>query len=238
MRTRGLRRCAPLATPLLLAAALAVAAPAAAPPAPAERTVANALEAIGPEAGDRLRRRFAAHGVDDPPERVELLAFKREARIEVRAWSGGRAERAAVYPLRAASGGYGPKLREGDEQIPEGIYRVTLLNPNSEYHLSMKLDYPNELDRARAAEDGRTRLGGEIFLHGDTVSIGCLAVGDPAVEELFVLAAAVGIENVRVLIAPWDFRHEPPPTPRAAARLDPDWLPRLYAELAKALAAG
>jgi hypothetical protein len=150
-----------------------------------------------------------------------------ERKIELWASYSGAPAFVATYPLTDTSGTLGPKLRQGDYQIPEGIYRVTWLHPNSQYHLSLKLDYPNRFDLARAAEDGRKKLGGDIFIHGDEHSIGCLAVGDPAIEELFALAARVGREQVTVLIAPWDFRRRPP----SSTATTPAWLPTLYAQL-------
>jgi hypothetical protein len=199
----------------------------------AGRSIADVLATIGPAAEKRLRSRFAAAGVPYPPARAWLLAFKAERRLEVWAAGGGPARRVASFPLLAESGTLGPKLREGDYQIPEGIYRITWLHPNSQYHLSMKLDYPNAFDREQAARDGRTNLGGEIFIHGRDVSIGCLAVGDPAIEELFVLAARIGIADVTTIVAPWDLRHKAPP--RLGER-QPSWVPSLYADLARALA--
>ncbi|MFN2508264.1 MAG: hypothetical protein ABR589_05780, partial [Chthoniobacterales bacterium] len=100
----------------------------------------------------------------------------------------------------------------------EGIYRVEGLNPNSRFHLSLRLDYPNGFDRARALAEGRTKLGGQIMIHGDIVSKGCFAMGDPASEDLFVLAALTGIANVRVILTPVDFRKtaEPPLLPNEA----------------------
>jgi L,D-transpeptidase catalytic domain len=83
------------------------------------------------------------------------------------------------YSVLVASGHNGPKLREGDRQVPEGFYRITSLNPNSSYHLSIKLNYPNAFDQQHADEEGRDRLGGDIFIHGKAASIGCLAMGRP-----------------------------------------------------------
>lgn len=110
------------------------------------------------------------------------------------------------YPILGASGQLGPKKKEGDRQVPEGFYGVEYLNPNSSFHLSMKIAYPNAEDRAQAALEGRTELGGDIMIHGNTGSRGCLAMGDPAAEELFVLAARAGVANVEVMISPVDFR--------------------------------
>jgi len=207
--------------------------PAALPQRPPGRTVADVLATLGPAAERRLRPRFAEAGVRYPPSRVHLLGFKQERRLELWASSGRGPRQIAVYPLTDESGGPGPKMREGDFQIPEGIYRVSWLHPNSDYHLSMKLDYPNAFDREQAQRDGRTNLGGDIFIHGKDVSIGCLAVGDRAIEELFVLAARVGIENVTTVVAPWDLRRRPPPD--LEARIP--WAPALYARLSRTLAA-
>jgi murein L,D-transpeptidase YafK len=79
--------------------------------------------------------------------------------------------------MKRASGKAGPKLREGDGQVPEGIYRIDGLNPNSSYHLSLKLNYPNDFDLEQARTEGRTELGGDIFIHGKAVSIGKTRAG-------------------------------------------------------------
>ena len=76
----------------------------------------------------------------------------------------------------------------------------------------------------------RTRLGGDIMIHGRAVSVGCLAMGDEAAEELFALAAWVGMHKLRVLIAPTDFR-----LGEAALRIDPPWVAELYASLVQRL---
>lgn len=205
-------------------------------PRPAgERSVQDVMVDLGPEAEARLRARFAKAGAAFPPRRAHLLAFKSERRLELWAEADGGRRRIHSYPILATSGTTGPKLREGDEQIPEGIYRVTWLHPNSSYHLSMKLDYPNEFDREQAAREGRTQLGGDIFIHGSDVSIGCLAMGDSAIEELFVLAARIGREDLTVVIAPWDLRVKPPPATEKIADGRP-WLTQLYSQLATTLA--
>ena len=75
---------------------------------------------------------------------------------------------------------------EGDKQVPEGFYRIELLNPNSRYHLSLRVNYPNADDIERAREDRRDllNLGGDIMIHGGAESIGCIAIGNPAIEHL------------------------------------------------------
>jgi hypothetical protein len=198
------------------------------------RSVAEVMSAIGPPTRPRLVPFFRAAGVPYPPTRLALLALKEERRLEVWAETESRPVFIRFYPVLAASGGPGPKLAEGDGQVPEGTYRVLWLNPNSRFHLSMKLDYPNAFDRAKARSDGRTRLGGDIFIHGNAVSIGCLALGDEAIEELFVLVADTGLERVRVLIAPRDPRKGPLDGKELAPRVP--WASDLYRRLAADLA--
>ncbi len=202
------------------------------------RTVADAVAKYGPAARTRLKPRFARAQVAYPPKGIALLVFKRENRLALWARGGAAGSQPAEwrfirdYPILAASGHAGPKLRQGDYQVPEGVYRIEWLNPNSSYHLSMKVNYPNAFDRSMAQRDGRTNLGGDIFIHGKNVSIGCVALGDPAIEELFTLAADAGHSRIRVVIAPNDLRlgrairHE----------RSPRWVADLYRTVAAALA--
>lgn len=160
----------------------------------------------------RLRTKCDHAGVSFPPSRVVLLGLKDERRMEVYAGTDPAAlRRVADYPILAASGGLGPKLREGDRQVPEGVYALESLNPNSRFHVALRVGYPNDLDRAAARRDGRTALGGDIMIHGGAASVGCLAMGDSAAEELFVLAAGAGVENVTVVLSPVDLRARPLP---------------------------
>ncbi len=196
-------------------------------------TVKEALAFYGAYAGHRLRERFADAGVAYPPDKVRLVAIKHPGVLEMWARKGDDAWRFIhEYPVLAASGTRGPKLREGDLQVPEGVYRIVGLNPNSAFHLSLKLNYPNRFDRRQAHRERRLHPGSNIYIHGKRKSKGCLAMGDRAIEELFVMAADVGIRNVEVVIAPYDFR-------RRAIRLravDPPWVKDLYQKIAKRLA--
>jgi len=182
-------------------------------PVPAERTVESVVEDLGPSVRARWAPLCHAVGLYYPPPQLALLAFKRERRLEIWGRQNGPWVPIDAMPVLAASGVPGPKLREGDGQVPEGFYRIVAFNPNSRYHLSLMLDYPNADDLIEGERDGRTDLGGEIFVHGGARSIGCLAVGDYAIESLFVLVADVGIENVQVIIAPRD--------PRGGITLEP-----------------
>lgn len=197
-------------------------------------TVDERLAQFGAAAQDRLLPHFQAVGVAFPGARIALLVFKDQRRLEVYVKAAGGPWRfLRGYPVLAASGGPGPKLREGDGQVPEGQYRVSFFNPNSLFHVSLRLDYPNSFDRAMARADGREQLGGDIMIHGKSVSIGCLAMGDEAIEELFTLAAQVGMARIRVLIAPRDFRRGGPPVDAK----EPPWLAELYRQLTQELEA-
>lgn len=193
------------------------------------RTHDGVLRDIGPRRRPRLRDAALEAGLVYPPSRLSLVGLKEERRLEAWAETPSGYKRLASYPVLAASGGAGPKLREGDLQVPEGMYRLTAFNPNSSYHLSLRVDYPNAHDRTVARAEGRTRLGGDIFIHGKAVSIGCLALGDPAIEELYVLVADVGLSRTRLLLAP---SARPQPTSGA-----PPWLVQLYERLGTELRA-
>lgn len=198
-----------------------------------QRTVADAVAQYGDAARARLRPYFTRAHVAYPPRRIALLVFKRERRLVVWARddrSGWRFIR--DYAVLAASGRSGPKQRQGDYQVPEGMYRIALLNPNSSYHLSMLVNYPNDFDRAQAQRDHRTNLGGDIFIHGKAASIGCVAIGDVAIEEVFTLVAETGPPHVRLVLAPNDLRVAGAPMSEST----PLWVAQLYRTIAATLA--
>ena len=170
-------------------------------------TIADRLDQYGGAARTRLDPYFAKQKIAYPPEKLVFIGLKEEKVLQVYAKSGTNDFKfVREYPIQAASGVAGPKLREGDKQVPEGIYPIELLNPNSSYHLSMRIGYPNAFDRDQALSESRTNLGGDIMIHGKAKSIGCLAMGDEAAEDLFVLAADTGISNITVILSPVDFR--------------------------------
>ena len=134
-----------------------------------------------------------------PPELLSLLqqkkmpkhspilvrVFKEEAELEV--WkqdTTGSFQILKTYPICRWSGDLGPKLREGDRQTPEGFYRVTpeLINPHSSYYLSINIGYPNSFDKAN------NRDGSLIMIHGDCWSVGCHAMSDEQISEIYALA--------------------------------------------------
>ncbi|MCT4609092.1 MAG: murein L,D-transpeptidase [Pelagimonas sp.] len=117
---------------------------------------------------------------------VFLRIFKETSSLELWVQATDRFQLFRSYPICNFSGDLGPKLKEGDRQSPEGIYRVSTssLNPNSRFHLSFNLGFPNRYDQSH----GRT--GSFLMVHGDCLSIGCYAMTDPAIEEIYVLVEA------------------------------------------------
>lgn len=205
--------------PLVLLA-LAIAAPCAAAGTFATKQRQNGRVAAAWKAHQAdVRETFRAAAAAWPPQDVFLRAFKAEGAIEL--WAapeeGERLVRVKTFPICAASGVLGPKQQAGDGQVPEGFYAVDRFNPWSSYHLSLGLDYPNAVDRARAA--GRSP-GGDIFIHGNCVTIGCLPILDEPVEWLYValvMARDAGQRTVPVHVFPCRFESASCQTALAAA---------------------
>jgi hypothetical protein len=194
------------------------------------RTHDDVLQDLGPRHRPRLRDAAALLGVPYPPARLALVGLKQEKVLEVWTDNGtGGWTRLRSYPVLAASGSPGPKRRDGDLQVPEGVYRLTGFNPMSRYHLSIRVDYPNADDRDAARIEGRSDLGGDIFIHGRAASIGCLAIGDAAIEELYLLVAEVGLARARLVLSPNAAPEAPSGSPR--------WIADLYARLGRELEA-
>jgi murein L,D-transpeptidase YafK len=157
-----------------------------------------------PDLGN-LSGRLAAQGlVSGAPVFVRI--FKREFELELWMQRGNRFERFAVYPICRWSGDLGPKLQEGDRQAPEGFYTVTAkaLNAASRWHRAFDLGYPNALDRAH----GRT--GSLLMVHGGCASVGCFAMTDPVIEELWrLITAALNGGQTRFHVHVFPFRMTP-----------------------------
>lgn len=197
-------------------------------------TVEGQIAAYGPSARERLNPIFAAHQIQYPPRKVAFLAIKATKQLEVYCKGNGDTYQfVCTYPILGASGKLGPKLREGDRQVPEGIYKLSL-EPNTPYHLALRLNYPNDADLSRARADRRENPGSDILIHGTTGSIGCIAVGDQASEDLFVLVHDAHDQKTDLIIAPVDLRDSPPPPQQ---QTDPSWLPTLYGEIRAAMSA-
>lgn len=156
------------------------------------------------EKKESMRGVLEAHGIDRERLRVHLRAYKKERTLEL--W--GKNERDSAYrklksyDLCAMSGDLGPKRRQGDRQIPEGFYSIDRFNPSSKYYLSLGLNYPNPSDRKLGVSHD---LGGNIFIHGDCVTIGCIPITDDKIKELYIFCVEArdkGQRTIRVRIFP------------------------------------
>jgi murein L,D-transpeptidase YafK len=144
------------------------------------------VQAARAESTAAIHDLFAKAGVAYPPRRMVLRGFKADKQLEL--WAGGATGALALvrtYPICASSGGPGPKLHGGDGQVPEGFYELSAFNPTSSYLLSMRVSYPNAADKKRS---GGKDLGGDIFIHGNCVTIGCIPIQDGPIQELYVIA--------------------------------------------------
>lgn len=209
-------------------------------------TTEDQLALYGNAARQRLRTIFDTAKVSYPPAKILMLGLKKEKQLEIYAKAPrGNSNPASAsgldddyvfvcsYSILGMSGGPGPKLKRGDNQVPEGFYTLTL-EPNTPFHLALRLNYPSPFDLMQAAQDGRLSPGSDIMIHGNECSAGCLAMGDPTSEELFTLVADTGEKNIEVVLVPHDFRTDPKMDAPPDAPL---WVKDLYVELSKKIAA-
>lgn len=151
---------------------------------------------------ENLDARLAAagHKLGDP---VFIRIFKSEFLLEVWLKKGERFERFASYPICRFSGRLGPKLKQGDRQAPEGIYTIAKnqLNPASRWHRSFNLGYPNSFDRAHS------RTGNYLMVHGGCSSIGCYAMTNEVIDEIWrIITASLESGQQRFQIQVFPFR--------------------------------
>lgn len=133
-----------------------------------------------------------------------LRAFKKEEILEVWIKEKDKTQFTLLhtYDFCSSSGTLGPKRREGDGQIPEGIYYINHFNPVSNFYLSLGINYPNESDRILS---DKTHPGSAIYIHGNCVTIGCIPITDDKIKELYILAVEAkdgGQQKIPVYIFP------------------------------------
>jgi murein L,D-transpeptidase YafK len=142
------------------------------------------------EKDEVLRQRFKEKGLTYPPRAILLRAFKKEAALEL--WAADAEDKPYVlvheYRICTSSGTLGPKRRFGDEQVPEGFYELDWFNPQSNFFLSLHISYPNASDRILSSYKNP---GGDIFLHGNCASIGCIPITNEGIKEVYWLAVLV-----------------------------------------------
>lgn len=146
----------------------------------------DAYRRVAPRLGKEIKRKGATLG--DP---VFIRIFKKEEQLEIWLRQGLSYIFFKSYSICRLSGKLGPKLKEGDKQSPEGFYTVgtNQLNPNSDYHLSFNLGFPNEYDRSH------NRTGSLLMIHGRCSSVGCFAMTDFRMDEIYALVESAIISG-------------------------------------------
>lgn len=153
-----------------------------------------------------LSNRLAEHGLlEGAPVLVRI--FKREFELELWMKRDGVYDRFATYPICRWSGKLGPKIAQGDRQAPEGFYSVdkSQLNPESRWHRAFNVGFPNAFDNAH----GRT--GFALMVHGGCASVGCYAMTNAQIDEIWRLITAAlnhGQKRFQVQIYPFRMSDE------------------------------
>ncbi|WP_225321259.1 L,D-transpeptidase family protein [Rhizosphaericola mali] len=158
----------------------------------------------------KMRKDFDSLGIQWPIKEVYFRSFKYDGQLEVWVRDSDTMpfKLYKTYKVCAMAGSMGPKRVEGDFQVPEGFYYISEFNPRSEYHLSLKLNYPNESDRVLSDQ---VSPGGRIYIHGSCVTVGCIPLRDEQIEEVYLIAASArryGQNYIPVHIFPVRFNNK------------------------------
>ncbi|HSC55123.1 MAG TPA: L,D-transpeptidase family protein [Phnomibacter sp.] len=158
----------------------------------------------------QLQQEFEAKGLSWPAKYMYIRSFKYDSQLEVwvKSEKNQNYKLFKRYKVCALAGSLGPKRLEGDYQVPEGFYYVNEFRPNSNYHLALGVNYPNPSDRILGDP---ARPGGDIYVHGSCVTVGCIPLTDPMIEELYVLAATTknaGQDYIPIHVMPIMFKNE------------------------------
>ena len=162
------------------------------------------------EKGQLMSSTLKEARIDEAKLNILIVAYKEEKQLEVYAKykADKQYKRMASYPICASSGILGPKRQQGDGQVPEGFYHINAFNPLSSYYLSLGINYPNAADRKKSkAHD----LGGQIYIHGACVTIGCLPMTDDKIKEIYLYAIKAkhsGQKQIPVYIFPFRMTEE------------------------------
>ncbi|MBP7653543.1 L,D-transpeptidase family protein [Candidatus Dependentiae bacterium] len=151
-----------------------------------------------------IKKYFDEKNVEYPPQKVFIRCFKKEKIVEL--WVKPEKKEKFIflkdYRICKSSGRLGPKRKSGDMQVPEGFYFIERFNPVSNFYLSLGINYPNQSDKILG---DKINPGGDIFIHGSDVTIGCIPLGDEYIKELYLVAIDVKSkynENIQVHIFP------------------------------------
>jgi murein L,D-transpeptidase YafK len=153
---------------------------------------------------EQIKTLFTTAGISYPPKEIFIRSFKLEEEVELWARNDSQSEFKLIkkYPICMGSGELGPKRRQGDLQVPEGFYHISGFNPASRFHLSLRINYPNESDKILS---DKRRPGNDIFIHGSCVTIGCIPIRNDGIKELYIIAVDAksgGQQSIPVHIFP------------------------------------
>lgn len=151
-----------------------------------------------------IQNLFKQNNIELNRAKLFIRSFKKEGELELWAFSGslGKYILLKTYTICENSGDLGPKREQGDFQVPEGIYYIDRFNPFSSFYLSLGLNYPNKSDRTLGV---KSNLGGDIFIHGSCVTIGCIPIEDEFIKELYLISVYAkngGQKNIPVHLFP------------------------------------
>lgn len=153
----------------------------------AEQKKAAKVKTAYTEKWGSIKKKLAGINVDTASLNICIRGFKKEQKLEVWVKSKNNTtyQLYTTYDICSSSGDLGPKRCQGDGQVPEGFYRVSVFNPYSNYYVSLGVSYPNASDKVFAC---KRDPGGAIMIHGNCVTIGCIPITDDKIKELYVLA--------------------------------------------------
>ncbi len=136
---------------------------------------------------DTLKKQFENANLQWPAKQLYLRSFKYDSQIEVWVRNSNKEQFKLfkTYKICALSGALGPKRIEGDYQVPEGFYCINEFRPTSTYHLALGINYPNASDLLLSDS---AKPGGDIYIHGSCITVGCIPIQNDPIEELYILA--------------------------------------------------
>lgn len=162
------------------------------------------------EKWDLIKGKLIKAGVDTVGFQVFIRIFKEEAKLEVWAKSKNITQFKLVetYAICRSSGELGPKRKQGDGQVPEGFYEVASFNPQSEFYMALRVSYPNKSDLIKATGSDP---GGDIMIHGNCVTIGCMPLTDDKIKEVYIMAVEArnnGQQTIPIHIFPTELNSQ------------------------------
>lgn len=154
-----------------------------------------------------VTKKLKEMNIDINSVNILITAFKHEKEMVIYAKDKNEKtyKKLQTYSICASSGDLGPKRKQGDGQVPEGFYYIEKFNPSSSYYLSLGVSYPNKADKIKSTA---SNLGGDIFIHGECVTIGCMPMTNDKIKEIYIYALQAhqcGQQKIPVYIFPYKF---------------------------------